>query len=146
MKELLIDRSQDFFLILERDKSNWSAFYFEYIKNAPYIFSQYHKILNLDSEKISERVRHFERRFVDKAFQNLSYLGPYKYEVARSFVARSNELGLDPADFHFYIVGALDIEPVTKIDENNIMIDVLSLFREGFENLEKLVFEKIRGR
>ncbi|BBJ28853.1 hypothetical protein [Athalassotoga saccharophila] len=146
MKELLIDRSQDFFLVLERDKSNWPDFYFEYVKNAPYIFSKYHQIFGLDNQKISDHIRHFERRFVDKVFQNLSYLGPYKYEVARSFVSKSNELGLDPAGFHIYIVGALDIEPVIRIDENNMMIDVLSLFREGFENLEKLVFEKIRGR
>lgn len=146
MKELLIDKSQDFFLILERDKSEWPNFYFEYVKNAPYVFSRYHQIFGLDDSKITERVKNFERRFLDKVFQSLSYLGPYKYEVARSIVSRSREFNLEPSDFHLYLVGALDIEPVMNIDNKNFIVDVLSLFRHGFENLESIVFDKIRGR
>lgn len=138
MKELLIDKSQDFFLILEKEKSEWADFYFEYVKNAPYIFSSYHRILNLDEDAIKKRILSFERRFLDKVFQSLSEIGPYKYEVARAIVSKADSMGLTISDFHFYIVGGLDFGPITVIDEQNTLIDVLALYRAGFENLEDL--------
>ncbi|MGC8545573.1 hypothetical protein [Athalassotoga sp.] len=138
MKDLLIDKSQDFFLILEKEKSEWPAFYFEYVKNAPYIFSNYHRIFNLDEEAIKKRILSFERRFLDKVFQSLPEIGPYKYEVARAIVSKAESMDLAISDFHFYIVGGLDFDPVTVIDEQNTLIDVLALYRVGFENLEDL--------
>ncbi len=146
MKDLLIDKSQDFFLILEREKSKWPDFYFEYVRNAPYIFSSYHHILNLDEDATRGRILSFERRFLDKAFQSLPEIGPYKYELARALVSKANDMNLSISNFHFYIVGGLDFAPVTVIDEKNTLVDVLALYRVGFENLKDLCVKIIVGR
>lgn len=138
MKDLLIDKSQDFFLILEKEKEEWPKFYFEYVKNAPYIFSSYHRILNMNVDAIKKRILSFERRFLDKVFQSLPEIGPYKYELARALVSKADDMDLDVSDFHFYIVGGLDFDPVTVIDEANTLIDVLALYRVGFENIKDM--------
>lgn len=146
MKGLLIDKSDDFFLILEKEKSEWPDFYFEYVKNAPYIFSAYHRIFNLNEEDIIKRLSFFERRFVDKVFQSLSQMGPYKYNLAKLMIARSDEFNLSPSDFHIYIVGGLDLDAMTIIDDKNLMIDVLALYRVGFQNIEELYLKMLIGR
>lgn len=146
MKALLIDKSEDFFLILEKDKAQWPDFYFEYVKNAPYIFSAYHRIFDLNEEKIIKMISLFERRFVDKAFQSLPEISPYKYDLAKLVVSRANEFNLDLSNFHIYIVGGLDMNPVTIIDDKNTMIDVLALYRAGFQNMEPLYSKMTMGR
>ncbi len=146
MKDLLIDKSQDFFLILEKEKSEWPDFYFEYVKNAPHIFSSYHSILNLDHDAVKKRILSFERRFLDKVFQSSPEIGPYKYELARAFVSKVGDMDLSISDFHFYIVGGLDFAPVTVIDEKNTLIDVLALYKVGFENMKDLCIKISVGR
>jgi len=141
MRELLIDKSKDFFKILEKEKKEWPAFYFEYVKNAPYIFSGYHKYLGLTDEKIAQRILSFERRFLDKVFQSIGELGLYKYEVARNMVSNSEFLKIDIPNTHLYIVGGLDFDPVIRIDDENMIIDVLSLYRAGFQNLTTLMMK-----
>ena len=98
----------------------------------------HHRIFNLDEEAIKKRILSFERRFLDRIFQSLHEIGPYKYEVARALVSMAESMDLSISDFHFYIVGGLDFDPVTVIDEQNTLIDVLALYRVGFENLEDL--------
>ncbi len=146
MKDLLIDKSQDFFLILEKERAEWPDFYFEYVKNAPYIFSSYHRILNLDDEAIKKRILSFERRFLDRVFQSLPEIGPFKYELARAFVSKVGDMDLSISDFHFYIVGGLDFDPVTPIDEKNTLIDVLALYKVGFEKMKDLCMKISVGR
>ncbi|WP_456400536.1 hypothetical protein [Mesoaciditoga sp.] len=142
MKSMFLDRSKDFFEILTFEKEKWPDFYFEYVKNAPAAFSIYHKKIGLNEEKIRDRLLSFERRFLDRCYQSISELAPYEYETARKVVRLAKEKSLDLSKLRIYIVGALNFEAAYKLDENRIFVDVLSLFKEGFSELPKLVIGK----
>ncbi len=144
MKELLIDKSYDFFELLSKEKKEWFVFYFEYVKNAPYIFSEYHRINHINKAQIEKIILSFERRFLDKAFQSLGELGPYKYEVAKLIVDNSKSMNIEVSKTHIYIVGALDFDPIVMIDDENIMVDVLALYRLGFQHFSDILKANLR--
>lgn len=143
MKSMFFDRSKDFFEILYHGKEEWANFYFEYVKNAPHAFDAYHKALNVDRDKIEERVLTFERRYLDKCYQSISQLAPYEYDGARLVVEHARKEGWDLSKFRVYVVGALDFEPMYVLNNSELFVDVLSLFRFGFSKLPELIAEKL---
>ena len=143
MKSMFLDRSRDFFEILAFEKEKWADFYFEYIKNAPSAFALYHDAISLEEEQIRERLLSFERRYLDKCYQAISSLAPYEYETARRVVEIAKERDLDLPRLRIYIVGALNLKAIYKLNENKIFVDVLSLFKVGFSELPKLVSDEL---
>lgn len=139
MKSLFVDRSKDFFEILSFGKEKWPSFYFEYVKDAPRAFSIYHELIDVDEKKISERIFSFERRYVDSCYQSIRKLAPYEYETARAIVKLSKREKMDLSKTRVYIMGALQLGTIFKLDENSVFVDVLSLYDDGFSKLPKLI-------
>jgi len=139
VKRLFVDKSRDFFEILSLEKRNWPSFYFEYIKNAPMAFSLYHSLLCVDDSQITTIILSMERRYLDRCYQSISDLKPYEYEAARALVSFSEKNSLDLSKIQVYIVGALNLGEIFKLDECKIFIDVLSLHKIGFDKLPFLI-------
>ncbi len=143
MKRLFVDKSKDFFEILSLEKRNWSSFYFEYIKNAPKAFDLYHSLLGVNDSQIRSIISSMERRYLDRCYQSISDLKPYEYEAARALVKFSEKIVLDLSKIRVYIVGALNLGEIFKLDEYKIFIDVLSLYKIGFSKLPFLIVKAL---
>ncbi len=143
MRSILREKSQDFFRILQHDRSEWKGFWKEYCFENREFMSGYIKKLALDDSTLEKIFKNTGRPFLDKIKQKNDEIKHLKQKAAKTLNEYSLELELTKEDFVIYLIGALGIKNVITFESEErliVLIDIVSLFRNNeIEQLQKIV-------
>lgn len=144
MRSILREKSQDFFSILQYDRSQWLSFWEKYRKENKEIMSGYISALELTTERIETILATTRRPFLDKIKQKNDNLKHLKQKAAKTLNRCSEELSLSKEDFVIYLIGALGIKDVVVFNSGDrliVLIDIVSLYQNNkIEQLQEIVF------
>ena len=134
MRSILREKSQDFFCILNHDKSHWLTFWKQYCQKNSEFMSGYAQALDLDEGKVASILKNTHRPFLDKIKQKNEQIKHLKQHAAKALNLCSEELELSKEDFVIYLIGALGIKDTISFKANDriiCLIDIVSLYKNG---------------
>lgn len=143
MRSILREKSQDFFSILQHDKSEWVDFWNQYCQENREFMIGYSQSLGLSDKKVESILTNTERPFLDKIKQKNDQIKHLKQKAAKTLNQFSKELELTKEDFVLYLIGALGITDTIACKNNNrviVLIDIVSLYKNNkIEELQDIV-------
>lgn len=143
MRSILREKSQDYFSILQHDRSEWIDFWKKYCLENKEFMNGYIKQLNLSSEKIQIIFDNTTRPFLDQIRQENDKIKHLKQKAAKTLNHFSHELELIKEDFVIYLIGALGIQDVVTFESKDrliLLIDIVSICKnKKIELLQDIV-------
>ncbi|MDN5359522.1 MAG: L-methionine (R)-S-oxide reductase [Thermotogaceae bacterium] len=143
MRSILREKSQDFFRILQHDRSEWKDFWKEYCEENREFMSGYNKKLALDDNTLDKILKNTGRPFLDRIKQKNDEIKHLKQKAAKIINEFSLELELTQEDFVIYLIGALGIKDVVTFESDEgliVLIDIVSLCKNNrIEQLQDIV-------
>lgn len=143
MRSILREKSQDFFTILQHDRSEWLTFWKEYCFENKEFMSGYINTLALNDDTLEKIFKNTGRPFLDRIKQKNDEIKHLKQKAAKTLNKFGSELELTKEDFVIFLIGALGIKDVVTYESDErliILIDIVSLFKnERIEQLQEIV-------
>jgi len=149
LRSIVQDKSNLFFKILERDKTQWWDHWVFYTRTFREIFDAYREHFQIDSEHEKELVSRFTRPELDKlkqAWEERS--GEIKLKTLKLLTAADAELKLEKSRFVVYFMGGLGLELVSEllVGEGHVLFtDLLAFHRqEKLEQIPEIVLKRLK--
>ena len=143
MRSILREKSQDYFSILQHDRSEWMTFWKQYLIEHREIMNGYVEQFALDSVKTGEIFKDTTRPFLDQIKQKNDEIKHLKQKASKTLNRFSKELELTKEDFVIYLIGALGIQDVVTFESEErliVLIDIVSLYKNNrIEQLQEIV-------
>lgn len=143
MRSILREKSQDYFSILQHDRSEWMTFWKQYLIEHREIMNGYVEQLALDCVKTGEIFKDTTRPFLDQIKQKNDEIKHLKQKASKTLNRFSKELELTKEDFVIYLIGALGIQDVVTFESEErliVLIDIVSLYKNNrIEQLQEIV-------
>ncbi|HCZ06393.1 MAG TPA: hypothetical protein DHV12_04540 [Thermotogae bacterium] len=148
MRSIVLDRSNLFFKILERDRGQWWDHWLFYTRTFGEIFDAYRHHFKLALDKEKEFVETFTRPELDR----LKQLWEEKSDSIKSktleLLTSGAELRLPKSNFVVFFMGGLGLELVSELhikNEHVFFVDLVAFQRrEGIEQIPQVVFNKLK--
>jgi len=143
LRSILREKSQDYFSILQHDRSEWMTFWKQYLIEHREIMNGYVEQLALDDVKTGEIFKDTTRPFLDQIKQKNDEIKHLKQKASKTLNRFSKELELTKEDFVIYLIGALGIQDVVTFESEErliVLIDIVSLYKNNrIEQLQEIV-------
>ncbi len=143
LRSILREKSQDFFTILQHDKSEWMDFWNQYCQENKEFMNGYTQALGLSDKKIETILTNTARPFLDRIKQKNEQIKHLKQKAAKTLNQFSQELELTKEDFVLYLVGALGINDTIAFNNNDrviVLIDIVALYKNNkIDELQNIV-------
>jgi len=148
LRSIVQDKSNLFFKMLERDKTQWWDHWVFYTQTFKEIFDVYKKLLQIDPEDEKELVSSFTRPELDKLKQSWEERGgEVKLKTLKLLTAEDVELKLEKSWFVVYFMGGLGLETVSEllVGEGHVFFtDLLAFYRqEKLEQIPEIVLKRL---
>jgi len=144
----LREKSQDFFGILQYDRSYWYKFWQVYCRENAVFMDGYNKTLDLDETRVQSILNDFSRPFLDGIKQKNEQIKHLKERSAKILNSHYRELELSKEDFVIYLIGALGLQDKVEFlgeEGGIILIDIVSLFKHNrIEQLQDIVLDSAK--